>query len=247
MRFPLQKKFGSFLKLAELVFFPSVCKLCSRLLEFPDERIICRSCLQGLKPRRTSFCLCCGKFFDDSGEPHFCRKCVLQRPVFSVHRSCGPYSGSLKNTIILFKYRGYRVLDKALATFVLQTLGREESLWWGLDNIIPVPLFSEKQKKRGFNQASELARELARQKDIELIEGQLIKVKRTPPQTSLEASERRKNLKGAFEVVHDQGIKGKTVLLVDDVYTTGSTLQECSLALIKAGALEVRALTIAQA
>jgi len=247
LRFSLQKKFGSYLKLAELIFFPSVCELCSCLLEFPDERIICRSCLQGLKPRRTSLCLCCGKFFDDSGEPHFCRQCVLQRPFFSVHRSCGPYFGSLKDTIILFKYRGYRVLGKALATFALQALGREESLWWGVDNIIPVPLFPEKQKKRGFNQASVLAKELARQKDIELIEGQLIKVKRTPPQTSLEASDRRKNLKGAFKVVHDQGIKGKTVLLVDDVYTTGSTLQECSLALMKAGALEVRALTIAQA
>jgi len=134
-----------------------------------------------------------------------------------------------------------------LATFALQALGREESLWWGVDIIIPVPLFPEKQKKRGFNQASVLAKELARQKDIELIEGQLIKVKRTLPQTSLEASDRRKNLKGAFEVVHDQRIKGKTVLLVDDVYTTGSTLQECSLVLMKAGTLEVRALTIAQA
>ena len=247
MRFPLQKKIGSYLKLAELIFFPSVCELCSRLLEFPDERIICRSCLQRLKPRRTSLCLCCGKFFDDSAEPHFCRQCVLLRPFFSVHRSCGQYFGSLKDTIILFKYRGYRVLGKALATFALQALGREESLWWGVDNIIPVPLFPEKQKKRGFNQASVLAKELARQRDIELIEGQLIKVKRTPPQTSLEASDRRKNLKGAFKVVQDQGIKGKTVLLVDDVYTTGSTLHECSLVLMKAGALEVRALTLAQA
>ncbi|UCE39928.1 MAG: ComF family protein [Candidatus Aminicenantes bacterium] len=247
MRFFLQTKFGTYLKLAELIFFPSECELCSRLLELPDERIICRTCLQGLKPRRTSFCLCCGKFFDDAGEPHFCSQCVLQKPVFSVHRSCGPYFGSLKDTIILFKYRGFHVLDKALATFVLQSLGREESLWWGVDSIIPVPLFPEKQKKRGFNQASELARELARQKNIDLIENQLIKVKKTPPQTSLEASERRKNLKEAFAVIRDQGIKDKTILLVDDVYTTGSTLQECSLALMKAGALEVRALTIAQA
>jgi ComF family protein len=139
------------------------------------------------------------------------------------------------------------VLGKALAAFALQTLGREESLWWGVDSVIPVPLFPGKQKKRGFNQATEIARELAKQKNIELVEGGLVKVRRTPPQTSLEASERHKNLKGAYAVVHDQGIKGKTVLLVDDVYTTGSTIQECSVALMKAGALEVRALTIAQA
>jgi ComF family protein len=153
----------------------------------------------------------------------------------------------LKDTIILFKYRGFRVLSKSLATFVLQTLGREVSLWWEVDCIVPVPLSQEKQKLRGFNQASELSRELARRKNIEIIEGQLIKVKNTPPQTSLEASERRKNLLGAFEVVNHQRIKGKTVLLVDDVYTTGSTLQECSLVLKRAGALEIRALTVAQA
>jgi ComF family protein len=186
-------------------------------------------------------------FFEDAGEPHFCKQCVLQRPAFSVHRSCGMYSGSLKDTIILYKYRGFRVLSKPLATFVLQTLGREEALWWGVDCVVPVPLSLEKQKLRGYNQAFEISREIAKKKNIELIVGQLIKVKRTPPQTSLEASERRKNLKGAFEIVDNQQIKGKTILLVDDVYTTGSTLQECSLTLTSAGAVEIRALTLAQA
>ena len=94
-----------------------------------------------------------------------------------MHRSCGQYFGRLKDIIILFKYRGYRVLGKALATFALRSSGREESLWWGVDSIIPVPLFPKKQKKRGFNQAAVLAEELARQKGIELIEGHLIKVK----------------------------------------------------------------------
>jgi competence protein ComFC len=247
LRFSLRKDLVSYLKLAELIFFPSDCELCSRLLEHPDERIVCRSCLQGLKPRRTSFCLCCGKFFDDSGEPHYCRACVMKRPAFSLHRSCGQYFGSLKDIIILYKYRGFRVLGNALAAFVLLALGREASLWWEVDSMIPVPLFPEKEKQRGFNQAAVLAKELARRKNVEMIERQLIKVKNTPPQTSLEAADRHRNLKGAFEVIPNHRIKGKTVLLIDDVYTTGSTLQECSLALMKAGALEVRALTIAQA
>ena len=247
MRFSLRKNLVSSIKLAELIFFPSSCELCSCLLELPDEKIVCRSCLQGLKPRRTSLCLSCGRFFSDSGEPHICRQCALQPPAFSVHRSCGQYFGSLKDVIILFKYRGFRVLGKALAKFVLRTLGTEEALWWGLDSIVPVPLFPEKERERGFNQAMVVAKELANRKNVALIQGQLIKVKNTPPQTSLEAADRLKNLKGAFEVNCGQGIEGKTVLLVDDVYTTGSTIQECSLALMKAGALEVRALTIAQA
>lgn len=247
MRFFLRKKVSEYLKLAELIFFPSDCELCSRLLENPEEKIVCRSCLKSLKPRRTSFCLCCGKFFDDSGEPHFCRECVVARPAFSLHRSCGQYMGSLKDIIILFKYRGYRVLGKDLASFALTALGREESLWWDVDFLIPVPLFPKREKQRGFNQAAIVAQELARRKNIGLLEGDLVKVINTSPQTSLEAAERHKNLKGAFEVIPDHRIKGKTVLLIDDVYTTGSTLQECSLTLMKAGALEVRALTIAQA
>lgn len=147
----------------------------------------------------------------------------------------------------MFKYRGFRVLGKDLAAFACQALGKEEALWWGLDSIIPVPLFPEKEKQRGFNQAAILTRELAKRKKIPLIEGQLIKVKNTSPQTSLEAADRHKNLKGAFAVIDFHEIKGKTVLLIDDVFTTGSTIQECSLALAEAGALEVRALTIAQA
>jgi competence protein ComFC len=242
-----QKKLRYYFNLAEFIFFPSKCEICSRLLEFPDERVICRSCLQRLKPHRTSFCICCGKFFDDAGEPHFCEQCIGKRPVYSVHRSCGPYFGHLKDTIILFKYRGFQVLRKPLAAFVLRTVGEEDSLWWGIDCIMPVPLFPEKKKRRGYNQALELARELSARKDIDLVEGGLIKIKSTPAQTSLEASERRQNLKGAFTVTNGHKIEGKTILLVDDVLTTGSTLEECSSVLIEAGASEVRALTVAQA
>jgi ComF family protein len=157
------------------------------------------------------------------------------------------YSGNLKDVIILFKYRGFQVLGKDLASFALNVLGKEPALWWGVDGIIPVPLSAEKEKQRGFNQASALAKELALKKNIELIEDHLIKVKTTPSQTSLEAADRRKNLKGAFKVDREKDIEGKILLLVDDVYTTGSTLRECSSVLRKAGALEVRALTIAQA
>ncbi len=139
------------------------------------------------------------------------------------------------------------MLGKALAEFAHKSLGKEESLWWETDAIIPVPLHPEKEKERGFNQAQLIAKELAKTRQIKLIKSQLVKVRRTLPQTSLEARERERNLRGAFEVKDANGIKGKIVLLVDDVYTTGSTLQECCMALWRAGVLEVRALTIAQA
>jgi len=119
-------------------------------------------------------------------------------------------------------------------------------LWWDVEAIVPVPLHPKREKIRGFNQAQIIAKELAKYKGIELLEKKLIRVKNIPPQTSLEASERKKNVRGAFAVKNGESLKGKIILLVDDVYTTGATIKECSLALKKAGAREVRAITLAQ-
>jgi len=234
-------------KLAELVFFPSFCKLCSSLLEVPGERIVCFSCLEKVRPLRSSYCLCCGRFFEGEGRPHFCQNCLEKKPAFSCHRSCARYTGKLKDLILLFKYGHYKVLGKDLARFAYSALEKEEGLWWGVEAIVPIPLHPKREKKRGFNQARILARELASLKSIELLEGQLVKVKNVPPQTSLEREEREKNVRGAYEVAKRKRIKGKILLLIDDVYTTGSTLRECSAVLREAGAKEVRALTLAQA
>ena len=100
---------------------------------------------------------------------------------------------------------------------------------------------------RGFNQAKIIAEKLARLRGIKLEDGVLAKVKNVPPQTLLEMDEREENVSGAFRVVDEDRIRGKTIILVDDVYTTGSTVKECSSVLRKAGAKEIRAITVAQA
>jgi ComF family protein len=129
----------------------------------------------------------------------------------------------------------------------LRTLGKEENIWWEADVIIPVPLHPKRKKMRGFNQAKVIAEELARLRGIKLEESVLAKVKNVHPQTLLEMDEREENVSGAFSVVDEDKIRGKTIILVDDVYTTGSTVKECSSVLRKAGAKEVRAITVAQA
>lgn len=149
--------------------------------------------------------------------------------------------------ILLYKYRSFQVLGKDLAHFVYRTLSGEQKIWWEVDAIIPVPLHPKRKKKRGFNQAQIIAKELAKLKGIELVEGRLVKIKNVPPQTFLEVGERDRNVSGAFRVVDGDKIEGKVVLLVDDVYTTGATIRECGSVLRDAGAKEVRALTIAQA
>ena len=234
-------------KLADVLFFPSFCKLCSSLLEEPQERVVCNSCWEKLVARVPSHCLCCGRFFGGGSESYFCPECVSQRPAFSLHRSCGRYEGTLKDIILLFKYGSYKVLGKKLAFFAHRALKGEEDLWWKVEEIIPVPLQPKRERERGFNQAQVVARELARLRGVPCREEVLIKVKHVFPQTSLEAEERKQNVKGAFGVRKEEQIKGKIVILLDDVYTTGSTLEECSRVLREAGVEEVRAISLAQA
>jgi len=138
-------------------------------------------------------------------------------------------------------------LGKLLARIVYQGLKKDDRLWWGIEVIIPVPLHPAREKTRGFNQSRVLARELGEIVNIDIIEGVLVKPINVPPQTTLTAKERRKNIKGAFKVSDKAKIKDKTILLVDDVFTTGATIQECSTVLINAGAKEVRGITVAQA
>jgi ComF family protein len=116
-----------------------------------------------------------------------------------------------------------------------------------VEAIIPVPLHPKRKRARGFDQAKVLAKELSKLKELPLENLVLRKVKNVLPQTSLEREERMKNVRGAYTVLKSGKIRGKTVLLVDDVYTTGSTLKECSRELLRAGAKEVRGITIAQA
>jgi len=242
----LQDIISNFYKAGELVFFPSFCRLCSGLLELPGEKLICTSCWDQLKVPSSSFCLCCGRFFEGAGEPHLCSSCFQKSPPFSVHRSCGRYGGVLKDIILLYKYRRFKVLGKGLARFAFDALGKDEDFWRNVEVIIPVPLHRKRKKQRGFNQAQVIARELAKLRGIRLEEA-LVKTKNVPPQTLIDWEEREKNVSGAFQVADKEKIKGRCVLLLDDVFTTGATIRECSCALIKAGVREVRAMTLAQA
>ncbi|MGB9894147.1 MAG: ComF family protein [Candidatus Saccharicenans sp.] len=152
----------------------------------------------------------------------------------------------MKEAIILFKYKGYENLSRPLASLAYKALA-DKGIFSGIDFILPVPLHKKREKARGFNQSELLARELSRLSSIPTLSGLLVKIKNTPAQVSLEATDREVNLKGAFQVKKIERIKGQSLLLIDDVFTTGSTLKECSLVLYEAGAKEIKALTLARA
>lgn len=247
MKLSFRRLLSSWGKTAELLFFPSFCELCRTLLEEPGEKVICRRCREKVRRCQAPFCPCCGRFFESEVESHLCQACLEKEPALARHRSFSRYEGPVKEVILLFKYRGFKVLGNWLGDLLAENLGSEEDLWEGVDALIPVPLHPKKERKRGFNQAQVLAKRLAAHKSLSLLERRLIKVANVPAQTSLEAGERAKNVRGAFRIRKAKDLEGKIVLLVDDVYTTGSTLRECSLVLKKAGAKEVRAVTVAQA
>ncbi|MGD9347116.1 MAG: ComF family protein [Candidatus Aminicenantes bacterium] len=235
------------LRSLEIIFFPSFCRLCSALLESPTDRQVCNACWKSVKPARASFCISCGRFFEGDVDPHLCGSCLREKPLYSRHRSCGRYWGKLKEIILLCKFHNLPILAEGLAKFAIDSLAHEDSLWWGLDAVVPVPLHPKRQRERGYNHAQIIAKYVADSRGVQLLDKHLVKVKNVPPQMSLAMEDRVKSVKGAFAVKKPEEIRGKVVLLLDDVFTTGSTAGECSRLLVEAGAQEVRALTIAQA
>ena len=244
---PLRARAASLAKLVELLFYPSFCRLCAEPLDEPGEKIVCRACLARLSPRVGPLCPLCGRFHEGEGADHLCSRCLERAPAFSVHRSCGAYGGALKDVILLFKYRKYAPLSRPLAEFAERCLASDPKLWAGADFLIPVPLHPARKRERGFNQSRLLARDLARLRGLKVLGGCLVKAKNAPPQATLRAAERERNVKKAYAVRRPVKVRGKTLVLVDDVTTTGATLRECVRVLLEAGAEEVRAITLAQA
>lgn len=208
--------------------------------------MLCRACLSGLTPRRGPACPSCGRPFAADVAPHPCGACLTAPPPYSRHQSAGVYGGTVKEALLLFKFRKYRPLAKPLAEFVVAALEEQAAIW--RDSIlIPVPLHARRKRKRGFNQAEALAAELGRLTGRPVERRVLRRVSDIPPQTTMGRDERRRNVRGAFRVVRPERVRGRIVVLVDDVITTGSTLGECARELRRAGAADVRALTVARA
>ena len=151
--------------------------------------------------------------------------------------SGGRYEGALRDVIHAFKYEGRRSLAAPLATLMH---GAGQALLRDCDCVVPVPLHPWRRLRRGFNQARDLAERLDRP-----VADALWRIRATPSQMALHADARRTNLRGAFMLSPLATIDGRIVTLVDDVRTTGATLDECAKVLLRGGAREVRALTIA--
>lgn len=207
----------------------------------------CPACLDEAPWITSPLCPLCGRpFMDSAGSPdHLCGECLRSVFKFNSARSAVLHSGIVRDRVHEFKFGGRLEWVPALAELlaVAYTAGGFPAP----DLVLPVPLHPRRLKQRGFNQSGLLAREFARKLGLAVSFGMLARRHWTEPQTRLNREQRLKNVRGAFEVRAGGDVAGLRVLLLDDVYTTGSTLSECARALKRKKASEVHALTVTRA
>ncbi len=229
------------------ILFPPECRACGTALIADGEHPFCPECLSTINFVASPLCSSCGlPFTETDGVNHLCEECILSTPPFSMARALGKYEGALLDTIHLFKYNGKVSIGEALGRMMAKAC--YDSLATGdYSLIIPVPLHPKKLRERGFNQSLILARQISKRFSVPIDFITLRRVIHTESQVGLSRQKRAVNVRGAFEVTDQTGIENKKILLIDDVYTTGSTARECSKILMKNGAKEVAVLTLARA
>lgn len=226
--------------------FPPLCHVCRRFIPDAGALHICPSCREDMPPAGHPLCTVCGAPFPGAGEDHPCGDCLTGKPAFDAARAALLYEGHGRKLIHAFKYSNKTHLRRPLALLTAEVL-TEFVASRSPDLIVPVPLHVRRLRSRGFNQALLLGELLARMWRLPMARRALKRVRWTEPQITLSADERRDNVKGAFAVPDRAAVAGKHVLLLDDVLTTGSTVQECARVLKQAGAAAVTVITIARA
>jgi len=232
------------------IIYPPRCHICGRFLSADEDRAsshhLCDDCLGALTPITHPICTVCGLPFSTSkGQDHPCENCLRKKPRYDSVRAPYLYSGPLMEAIQRFKYSSETQLTSSLGT--LLSAFAKELVPNPQDFLtVPVPLHTRRLRQRGFNQSLLLAKVVATDLGTQLDYRSLIRIRHTRAQTGLRKEERRKNVKDAFSVTYPGIIKGRKILLVDDVFTTGYTLNECARSLKKSGATVVMCLTLAR-
>lgn len=241
------------------VVFPTSCSICQGEATSANGLGVCRECWSNVQAWEGTACERCGlpiasERAADSAQV-ICGTCRTGDVAFDLARPFGIYRGNLRQLILQLKFRRRERLGKRLGAFLVCPWKKLDILNEGPPPLImPVPLFRSRERERGFNQALILAKGLRQEllklegrKRIRISAGVLIRTRATKPQTGLKFQARTENVRGAFAVVRPELFKGRNVVLVDDVMTTGATLSACASALKKAKAGKVFALTLARA
>jgi ComF family protein len=242
------------------VIFPADCRVCGLPLVGFTLLPVCSSCWNDLPAQSGLLCTRCGEAIDfepasgtELEAENLCRPCRVAPPDFDKAVAHGVYQSKLRTLLHLLKYDGVESLAKPLGALLADQVLAIPELPADL-LAVPVPLFRKKRRSRGFNQSDLLARGMMsalRQRrpeiQIKLAPALLVRQRETQSQAGLDPHQRRANVRGAFFVPKPETIRGRNVVLVDDIYTTGATARACSTALRRAGAASVWVATVARA
>jgi ComF family protein len=250
---------SSFTVAALDLVFPALCPVCEATLAVGRRDPLCGVCWRSITRLGTPWCDACGaasivpaaagcigtpgesgELLHDAAPP--CARCAAAPPRYDYARSAAVYDGALRDALHAFKFAGRRALATPLGDLAAEQCAA--SLPDGIDALVPVPLARERERQRGFNQSTLLARRIGRTLDVPTRPGWLGRVRSTRPQSELSAAERRANVRGAFRA--SARVAGRHVLVVDDILTTGATLDACARALTAAGARRIGVLTVAR-
>ena len=223
--------------------YPPCCVSC-RVRIFDDRRIICRDCGSGLLPIDAPYCERCGHPLDTPVAP--CPACPGRTFYFDGAISGFEFNRPLQDLIHQLKYRNRPGIGLFLGSLLAKRVEQEPGMPH-ITGVVPVPLHPLRNRERGYNQSACIARGISDETGIPVLENVLARIRNTPTQTSLSPEERTANVEGVFEVCEVEAVGDATVSLVDDIYTTGATINSCARALLQAGAERVYALTVARA
>lgn len=225
-------------------FYPKhiKCIYCSDEILNKNIYDMCENCSTTLPRINKNFCTRCGLQFDKDGSGT-CLNCKANNFHFTLARSAFNFEGNVVSAIHKFKYAKYKFLAKPFSHILHSTLMAQN---WNIDTICYVPLFEKREKERGYNQSRELAHHLSTLTNIPMLDN-ILRIRDTPTQTSLSRKQRKENVKDSFKIINKTEIKNKNILLIDDVFTTGSTSDEISKMLKLAGANNIYVLTVAHA
>lgn len=220
------------------MLYPRRCPLCHEVLKDQDS-VICRRCGGALRPIKEPRCFKCGKPVGEGEE--YCSDCRNTKHYFDKGRGIFVYDEKMRRSMVRYKYYGCREYGDFYSRAMCLYAG-EELKAWKPDCIVPVPVHRTKERRRGFNQSAYLAVRVSRETGIPADLTLVKKVRNTRSQKKLTAHQRQENLRKAFQV--QRSVEGEKILVIDDVYTTGSTMDAMARCLKEKGAEKVYFLTV---
>ena len=229
------------------VLVPAPCRICGSALLNASRIPICTACLDTFEPIVDPMCQICGRPFISSvagqAEKPLCRLCRANFYAFDFARSFAVYNEELTSAVLLLKYEQITRLGDWFAARLAEVISRAPREWQ-FDAVVPVPLHMDRKRERGYNQAELIAKPLAKRLGVRFLPETLVRTKPRPPQLVLSRSEHWKSVRGAYSLRDRAKVDKLRILLVDDVLTTGATLDACARALKGAGAASVTGLTV---